>query len=479
LVDTFLLKDYNAKMLLFVKILFLLWSINLAPVLLAYFFEEKWDTPLDKGVLFIDNRPFLGSHKTIRGILGGIIAGIIFGLIFGISLWVALLASILSMFGDLLNSFIKRRFNMAEGSQLPVMDQLLEGAFPLVIIGPAYSLSFTVLSLLILVFGITAYLGAQFLTRVLLTEPFTGYSREVRSKIRFREWKACDTIEYPYHPIINIEHTIYYHWFMKTVFKLAGLYERGKQNALDLKLRNLTFEFDDLPLGFDNYTILFVSDLHLDCMEGIAQKAQDIVKCLKPDLCIMGGDYRTEAWGSFSKALFHLKNLLDNIQAKDGIYAVLGNHDCLEMVSPLKEKNVEFLVNDTQCIEKDGDRIWIAGVDDPYYFQGHNLEETFDQIPGNGFTIFVSHTPEIFREAARYSPKLYLCGHTHAGQVQLPYFGPVITHFKGPRKMVHGKWSYKGMQGYTSSGVGTSGVPVRFGCCGEVVLITLKRTSSC
>lgn len=462
-------------MLIFIQILILLWAINLMPVLLAYFFEKKWDTPLDNGMFFIDGKPFLGTHKTIRGTVGGIIAGILFGFVMGIPLWVALPAGIMSMFGDLLNSFIKRRFKMIEGAGLPVMDQLLEGAFPFVIIAPAYSLSFAALFFLILVFVITAWLGAQFLTRVLRMEPFAGYSRKLRSKIRFREWKACDTIGYPFHPIINIERTLYYHWFMKTIFRAAGLYERGKQNALDLKLRKLEFKFDDLPHGFDNTTILFISDLHLDCMEGIAQKVQDIVEKLEPDLCLLGGDYRTESWGSFSKALFHLKNLLDHIQTRHGIYAVLGNHDCLEMVSPLKEKNVTFLVNDAKSIEKDGDRIWIAGVDDPSYFEGQDLGETFDRIPDNNFTIFMAHTPGIYQETAAYSPQLYLCGHTHAGQIQLPYFGPVVTHFNGPGEMVHGKWFYKGMQGYTSSGAGTSGLPVRFGCRGEVVFITLKR----
>ncbi|MDM8539341.1 CDP-archaeol synthase, partial [Desulfobacterales bacterium HSG17] len=395
---------------------------------LSYFFEEKWDTPLDRGLLFIDGKPFLGNHKTIRGIGGGIIGGVTCGFFLGISLWVALWVGVMSMSGDLLSSFIKRRMRMVDGGNFPVIDQFFEGTFPFIIIAPAYSLSFVQSSLIIVAFIITAYLGALFLTRVLRTEPFAGYTRKLRSKIRFREWRACDSIEYPFHPIINIERTLYYHWFMKTVFKLAGLYERGKQNALDLKLRRLELKFDTLPARFDNTTILFISDLHLDCMDGLALKAQDLVKNLKPDLCIMGGDYRTASWGSYSTALFHLKNLLDHIQTKHGTYAVLGNHDCLEMVSPLKEKGVTFLVNDIRCIENNGDQIWIAGVDDPYYFEGYDLAETFAPIPDNSFTIFIAHTPAIYQEAANYFPQLYLCGHTHAGQVHLPYLGPVITH---------------------------------------------------
>lgn len=458
-----------------IKILILLWAINLMPVLLAYIFEERWDTPLDGHRLFMDGKPFFGSHKTIRGVAGGIMTGAVLGVVLGFPLWVAAGSGFMSMAGDLLSSFIKRRLGMDEGSDFPVMDQFFEGALPFIIIAPFYTLDPVEYGLLILVFVISAYIGSLFLTRILRTKPSEKYARRLRSKTRFREWRACDTIEYPFHPVINFERTLYYHWFMKTVFKLAGLYDRGKKNALNLELTKLEFDFSTLPTGFDNTTILFISDLHLDCMEGLAQKAVDLVKGLKPGLCILGGDYRTESWGSYSRALTHLKNLLGHIQTRHGIYAVLGNHDCLEMVSPLREKDVTFLVNDAKKIEHRGDCIWIAGVDDPYYFEGQNLTEAFSPIPENEFTIFVAHTPEIYRETAAFSPNLYLCGHTHAGQIQLPFFGPVITHCRAPGKMIHGKWSYKGMQGYTSSGIGTSGIPVRFGCRGEAVLITLKR----
>ncbi len=464
-------------MLLFVKVIILLWSVNVTPVLLAVIFEEKWNTPLDRDALFIDGKPFFGNHKTIRGFLGGILAGSFIGLILGIPFWAALSASTLSMVGDLLSSFIKRRLKSSEGTDYPIMDQVFEGGFPLFVLVPTLSLSFAQSFSVILLFILTAWPAAQFPTRILKTIPFIGYTRRLRSKIRFREWRGCDTIEYPFHPIINFERTFYYHWFMKSVFKILGLYEKGKQNALDVQLNKVIFEFDDLPQGFDNYTILFISDLHLDCLNGLVERVKDIVDPLNPDLCIMGGDYRTESWGSYSTALTNIKTVLDHTKAKQGIYAVLGNHDCLEMISPLKEKGVTFLVNDCASIEKNGDQIWLAGVDDPYYFEGHDLEETFKPIPDNGFTLFISHTPGIYREAVDFDPQLYLCGHTHAGQVRLPYFGAVVTHCKVPKELVYGKWQHKRMLGYTSSGVGTSGIPVRFGCRGEIVLITLKKRS--
>ncbi len=464
-------------MIITLKILILLWSINLTPVLLGYVFAKKWSWPLDKETLFIDGKRLFGNHKTVRGLICGVIAGSIIGLLLGFPLWVGFISGLLSMVGDIFGSFTKRRFSLSPGKVVPVFDQLLEGLFPLVLLGPVFSLSGIHVVFLLIVFIITTFLGSLFLNEVLLTRPFHSYSREILLKIRFREWRACQTISYPFHPVLNIERTIYYHLFMKTVFRLLGLYNVGMKNALDVNLKTLNFEFNKLPDSFHNYQVLFISDLHLDCLDGLTEKLRSIVKNLSVDLCILGGDYRTESYGSFSKALESMKELIGDINAKDGIYAVLGNHDCFEMVPPLREAGVIFLVNESETIEKKGSRIIIAGVDDPFYYEGSDLKETFNKVSNDAFKILVAHSPEVYRDAAEYGSDLYLCGHTHAGQVQIPGIGPVITHCNAPKEMVHGKWKYKHMTGYTSSGAGTSGVPVRFGCKGEVVLITLKKVT--
>lgn len=262
---------------------------------------------------------------------------------------------------------------------------------------------------------------------------------------------------------------------MKTTFRLFGVYEQGKRNALRLKQENVTFLLPRLPPAFEDYTILFLSDLHLDGLEGLTERLYDLLRDVSFDLCILGGDYRMEVSGPFTEALLRLNYLMDAIHVSDGIYAVLGNHDCLEMVGPLEKKGINFLVNDARAIKRKQEQIWLVGVDDPHYYQSHDLKEAFRPVPKEAFTIFVAHSPEVFREAARYRPDLYLCGHTHAGQIQLPRIGAVFTHSRAPRQLSYGVWEYQGMQGYTTSGVGVSGVPVRFGCEGEVVRITLKR----
>jgi len=458
-----------------IKILVLLWLINLTPPVIAYFLENNWDAPLDGGCLYSDGHPLLGGHKTVRGFLGGIITGIFAGLLFGFPPGIACLTGIFSMTGDLLSSFIKRRFKKPDGSLMPGLDQFFEGALPFAVLGPYCDLSGRQIVFLVALFGIGALAGSLFLNKVLLTPPFENYPRTIRPRSRFREWRSCQSIRHPLHFILNIERTLYYHLFMKTIFKITGLYEKGMQNALRIRQQHLEFHFRDLPDGFDNYTILFLSDLHLDGLDGLTEALQKLVAHRPVDLCLLGGDYRTEQYGSFARALLRLHHLIRSIDAADGIFAVLGNHDCLEMVAPLERHGISFLINDAVALRRNGDTIWITGVDDAHYYDAHDLEATFKNVPRNAFKILISHTPEIYHQAAHHAPQLCLCGHTHAGQIQLPLIGPLITCSRAPRYYSLGRWEYKGMQGYTSAGAGVSGIPVRFGCRGEVVLITLRK----
>jgi len=253
------------------------------------------------------------------------------------------------------------------------------------------------------------------------------------------------------------------------------VYEKGRKNALKLREEHVTLEFPDLPGAFDGYRILFLTDLHLDGLEGLTERLLEIVRRIRADLCIVGGDLRMETHGSFAPALAQVRRLLPEICAKDGIYGILGNHDCLEIIEPLSEYGIQFLVNDSAVLTRDGERIHLAGVDDPHYFKCHDLDQAFEKVPPREFAILASHSNEIYREAAAYGPRLYLCGHTHGGQIRLPVVGALFTHSKAPRRLLHGRWSYDGMEGYTSGGVGVSGVPVRFATEGEVSVITLKR----
>jgi predicted MPP superfamily phosphohydrolase len=277
------------------------------------------------------------------------------------------------------------------------------------------------------------------------------------------------------HHIMNFEDSIYYHIFMKGFFRLLGIYEKGKRNALDVVLNEVAFSFPDLPEEFDGYRILFLTDLHLDGLDGLTERLMELLPAVEADLCIFGGDLRMETHGPFKDALARLDRLLPFIHARDGILGILGNHDCTEIIAPLEAMGIELLINEATAIERSGKKIWIVGVDDPHYYRCHDLAEAFRQVPPQDFSILVAHSNEIYEDAAGHGPRLYLCGHSHAGQIQIPPVGPIFTHSRAPRRYCHGTWEYGTMKGFTSCGVGVSGVPVRFGSRGEVAVITLKR----
>jgi predicted MPP superfamily phosphohydrolase len=465
-------------MWLYFKILILLWVVNFIPPLLTYVLEDKWNTPVDLGRRFSDGRPLLGSHKTFRGVLGAVAAGALSGFILGFPWWLGLEVGFLSMLGDLTSSFVKRRFGTSSGFVVPVLDQGFEGLFPLLALSRHFFLGTAHVLFLLVFFIVGAYCGSLFLNRVLRAKPFDNYPRILRPRVRLKEFRSCQITSAPLRYFVNFEDAFYYHVFMKTVLRLMGVYEKGKHNALNIRTRNAVFCFKDLPSQFENYSILYLSDLHLDGLEGLTEEIETLVKMQTVDLCIIGGDLRMDTYGPFAPALSRFKRLIQEIHSRDGIIAVLGNHDCLEMIEPLEESGVTVLLNHSKAIESNGEKIWIVGVDDPHYFKCHDLDAAFSEVPEDAFSIFVAHSNEIYREAAAYNPRLYLCGHTHGGQIQLPVLGAVFTHSRAPRSLLYGPWQYDGMLGYTSCGVGVSGVPVRFFTQGEVILITLKRNGN-
>jgi predicted MPP superfamily phosphohydrolase len=156
-------------------------------------------------------------------------------------------------------------------------------------------------------------------------------------------------------------------------------------------------------------------------------------------------------------------------------YAVLGNHDCIEMVPLLEAGGIRMLLNEHAVVEHGGASIQLAGVDDPHYYETDNLHQALDGVPESAFKILLVHSPEICRKAAFSGVNLYLCGHTHAGQICLPGGRPLLINSKCPRECHSGLWTFEEMTGYTSRGAGTSSVDVRFNCPPEITVHTLRR----
>lgn len=461
--------------LLDLKLLFFLWLINFIPPLLSFLIDSRFSLPVDLNKTFRDQKPIFGPHKTWRGLLGALFCGFLLSYLLGFPLWLGFSATLLSMIGDLLSSFAKRRLDKPSGHNFPVMDQFFEGALPFLLISPYFGLGFFRTAFLIIIFCIGAYVGSVFYKNILLKEPFPLYPRILKARTRFKEISSCSLSLRRFHPFFHFEEAIYYHLVIKYFFKLTGLYDQGKQNALDICLVSRKISVQRLPDKFLDLNILYFSDLHLDGLEGLTSRMIEVLEKLEPDICIFGGDLRMSTYGDYNTCLDLFSRIITNVTARYGNFAVLGNHDCLEMIPAIEDMGVKVLLNDSHRIEKDGQEIYIVGVDDPHYYKCSNIQMALNDVPEKAFKIFVCHSPEMFKEAAANNVDLYLCGHTHAGQVQLPIIGPVFTHSRSPRSMVQGFWKEGPTQGYTSSGVGVSGVPVRFLTRGEVVTLTLVR----
>jgi len=256
--------------------------------------------------------------------------------------------------------------------------------------------------------------------------------------------------------------------------KLVNLYEKGLKNAKNLIINKTDFYFENLPASFDNYKIMHLSDLHFDTLEGIENVIAELVKTQTCDICILTGDYRKKTTGGASKIAKPIRIIAKNINANDGTFAVLGNHDSYLMLNFLESEGITVLPNETITIEKGNDKITITGIDDPHSYYTDQAIDAIEESH-NGFKILLAHSPEMFREAEKNNYSLYFCGHTHAGQICLPGGYPLITHLYDGKKYYNGKWQFKRLTGYTSSGCGVSGIPIRFYTKGEIAIITLKK----
>jgi len=388
------------------------------------------------------------------------------------------LAGALAMMGDLATSFAKRRLSQPSGTPNAGLDQALEGALPLLVLVPAMDLGLIEALVGLAIFIPLTHAGSRFWAFILSPRADVDYPRVIRSTTRLREWRACHSPLARWQHWFNFENYVYYRVFMTSVFKALGWYAQGVHNTLGVTVREHTFYFDDLPPAFEGYRVLLLTDLHLDGLPGLTDAMIRQVQAHPVDLCVMGGDVRMEMYGPTAPAVRDLRRLLANVCTRDGVYGVLGNHDCIEMLPEFEEAGITMLVNDAQAIQRGGSELWLVGVDDPHYYQCHDLPLAFRGVPAQGFKIFLAHSPEVFREAAAHGAQLYLCGHTHGGQICLPRLGPVFTHSRAPRYTAAGPWCYAGMQGYTSRGAGASGIPLRFNCPGEIPLIVLRRSTA-
>lgn len=271
----------------------------------------------------------------------------------------------------------------------------------------------------------------------------------------------------------HFENLRFSHAFVQACLKLTGLYKRGCKNAAHPILRENHIRSKKLPKAFEGFSILHITDLHVETSAGAMSHIRAMLPKIDYDICVLTGDYRAQTWGPYEAALAGTALLCAAI--KKPIFGVLGNHDTIRMLPSLEAMGVRMLMNECATIERNDDRIQIAGIDDAHFYRADNIEKAASSISPGDFSILLSHTPEIYQQAAHAEFDLLLSGHTHGGQVCLPGGIPITLDSVLPRRFGAGAWTYHGLTGYTSVGAGTSIAPVRFNCPPEITVHHLTR----
>jgi predicted MPP superfamily phosphohydrolase len=251
-----------------------------------------------------------------------------------------------------------------------------------------------------------------------------------------------------------------------------------------LQLTNLTIITDRLPAGARPWRLLHISDIHLERLGRRETQLLQYVQAVKPDAILLTGDYVNLSYNRDPQTHTQVRQLLSQLSATYGVYATLGSMpvDLRDVVPPLfNGLPVKLLRRNWHSICDQVSQIVVLGLDCTHNIptDAGRLKALVADAPADLPRILLYHSPELMPQAADHEIDLYLCGHTHGGQVRLPLIGALITSSKLGRQYVMGLYRRGRTHLYVSRGVGLEGLSaprVRFLCRPEITLITLTGT---
>ncbi|MDA0241289.1 MAG: metallophosphoesterase, partial [Proteobacteria bacterium] len=152
------------------------------------------------------------------------------------------------------------------------------------------------------------------------------------------------------------------------ILRILGLYDRGLRNAADIRLQRIDLEFEKLPEQFEGFTILHISDLHLDRIAASIDGICKLLSEIDADVCVLTGDFQDDTELPSDTVMPMLAKLVDAMRVRDGVFGILGNHDRSTAVEALEEVGVSCLINESVSITRDGSKLYLTGTDDVHYF---------------------------------------------------------------------------------------------------------------
>jgi predicted MPP superfamily phosphohydrolase len=240
------------------------------------------------------------------------------------------------------------------------------------------------------------------------------------------------------------------------------------------------------PERMDGFTIALLSDFHYDPYFSAhpLHAAIPMVNDLRPDLIALTGDFVSVPLFGDDKngalAAEPCARLLRQMTAPHGLWAVMGNHDDVtdsqHVTRALMAQNIRVLANQSEAIERDGARMWLAGVND-VLSNTADLTKTLSSVPTGEAVILLAHEPDFADYAARFPIDLQLSGHSHGGQIRIPLLPPLYLPPLA-REYILGEYQVGSLSLYTNAGLGTVDLPLRFNCPPEITLLTLHASTT-
>jgi uncharacterized protein len=250
-----------------------------------------------------------------------------------------------------------------------------------------------------------------------------------------------------------------------------------------LKLTEIGVTSERLPAGVLPIRLLHLTDLHLSRITKREETLLLLVERARPDLIVLTGDYLNLSYVEDGRAQEQLRHLLSRLSAPYGVYATLGSPtvDARELVPGLlRELPIQLLRDEYLELQLDeGRRLVLIGLDCSHDIETDAavLESVVMRAPQNAAHVLLYHSPELMPQACHHGLDLYLCGHTHGGQVRLPLYGALITSSQLGKRYEMGHYHERRTHLYVSRGIGLEGMSaprLRFNCPPEVTLVQLQ-----
>jgi hypothetical protein len=247
-------------------------------------------------------------------------------------------------------------------------------------------------------------------------------------------------------------------------------------DVYDIEVTRHEVFIDDLPEAFDGYRIAFLTDTHVAgfVRRAFYREVVDQVNRFDPDLVLLGGDFVT--WRRHIPLMADV--LLTDLSARDGVLAILGNHDFWANADDVKAvmsaRGVEFIINRSHTIRRGGSELPVVGIDEVYRGTP-DVHAAFASVKP-GPCLGVTHHPDAIDILDGRRIDLLVCGHTHGGQIRFPFFGAVVVPSRHESRYASGFHRVGGVLMYVSRGIGAI-PPIRILCRPEVATFTLRQGS--